>query len=208
MRRACRLPVWLTPLLLTAACAPTTVQLRLRSQTQTNAGRPLAVLVRRVDAGAAAFRSQRYSEMEQLVTAPDASVLRSLFVYPQVRGVRCIEFPYPSTGSFAIYALYAEPSGQWKVLYEPTLPDKIELWLGPAGLDLARSRERRPLLAPRDPDLAKSRAVRSALTDAATGAAKDAVKAAAPPVPDSAATGAESLRKAVSPPAPAGGPQK
>lgn len=208
MRCASRLTGWLAPVLFTAACAPTTVQLRLRSQTATNAGRPLAVLVRRVEAGAAAFRGQRYSELERLVTAPDASVLRSLFVYPQARGVRCIEFPYPSTGSFAVYALYGEPSGQWKVLYEPTLPNKIELWLGPAGLDLTRSRERRPLLAPRDPDLAKTRSVLPAVTDAATGVAKDAVKGAAPPVPDSVATGAESLRKSVSPPAPAGGPQK
>lgn len=131
---------------------PTTTKLRLNSTSHTNGGRPLAVLVRTSDS--LSFRSDGPAEIERLFVEPDASVLRTVVVFPGQRKARCIDFPYKRQSSYAVYALYASGQGDWKVLYEPTTPYQLELWLGPNQIDLSRSREKRPLLSSRDAEFA------------------------------------------------------
>lgn len=139
---------------LTGGCVnPATVSVRLRTTLETNGGRPLVVLVRTSDGGAATFRRENYADLERLAVAPDRSVLRSVTVFPQSQASRCIDFPYQRRKGYAIYALYAEIQGDWKVLYEPTAPYRLELLLGPRGIDAGRSREKRPLFSSRDASL-------------------------------------------------------
>lgn len=131
---------------------PATTQVRFVSTAETNGGRPLALIVRKSDSQS--FRKDSYVDMERLFLTPDASVLRSLTVFPSEQAARCIDFPYQRTNGYAIYALYENAAGDWKILYEPTTPYRLELRLGPHQIDVMNSREKRPLFSSRDAEAA------------------------------------------------------
>jgi hypothetical protein len=147
-----RLILFMSTLALSVAAVgcihPTTTKLRLNSTSHTNGGRPLAVIVRTSDS--LSFRNDSYADIERLFLEPDASVLQTLMVFPGQLRTRCIGFPYVRQSGYAVYALYANAQGDWKILYEPTTPYQLELWLGPNQIDVSRSREKRPLLSSRD----------------------------------------------------------
>lgn len=136
--------------LLLVGCRPTELRFHLRSDVQANTGRPLVVLVRSID-GAGTFRKDRYSDIERLVIAPDASVLHTLSLQPGLAKPQRFAIPYPSQGGIAVYALYAQIVSDWRVLFPSPVPDRIELLLGPDGIDRTQTREHRPLRLPRPP---------------------------------------------------------
>lgn len=135
-------------------CRPTDLRLRLRSDAQTNGGRPLIVMLRRVTS-ALPFRREHYSEIERLVITPDASVLRVLSMPPGVKKPLCVTIPYPTQGDVALYALYSAPVADWRVLFAAPVPDRIDLVLHADGIDRTKTREHRPLRLPRPPALPK-----------------------------------------------------
>lgn len=167
-RRWSHIPGGILGLIACVGCQPSQIKLRLRSEAAANDGRPLVILVRSVD-GAARFRSERYPDIERLVTAPDPSVLLLVTLQAGETKPRCIAIPYPTSGGFGIYALYSSPSADWRILFEPTLPDRVDVTLGRDGFDHRQTREHFPLRPPAVLSASMPR------TDAVRGAATGAV---------------------------------
>lgn len=133
-----------------AGCQPT-LGLVLLADADTNAGRPLPVLIRA--ASRTSYRSDSYAAIERLVVQPDPSVLHVLTLHPGPRVTRKLKIPIPREPFIALYALYTRPAGAWKVLFEPKLPLRATLPLGRQSINIAAIRECRLPLSGIDPDL-------------------------------------------------------
>ena len=66
--------------LLLVACTPSTLHLSIKAPAGTNQGRPLYMLVRKVDPKL--FAVESYGEVSARVFQPDADVLLSALIYP------------------------------------------------------------------------------------------------------------------------------
>lgn len=137
-------------LALSAGCTKT-LQIVLRAGPDTNAGRPLQALVRVTDR--VAYGQETYAEVERLLGTPNVTVLRNTTVYPKAGAVRELRIPKPERRAVGLYFLFADPQGAWKLLVEPTVPDRIELSLLRDRIDLQSIKERRGKRAPVDPEI-------------------------------------------------------
>ncbi len=160
-------------LALPAGCTKT-LQIVLRAGPDTNAGRPLQALVRVTDR--VAYGQETYAEIERLLSTPNATVLRSMTVYPKAGAVRELRIPKPERRAVGLYFLFADPQGAWKLLVEPTVPDRIELSLLRDRIDLQSIKERRGKRVPVDPEL---RAIPSDAVDQGAAGLKQAKDAKA-----------------------------
>lgn len=109
-------------------CASPDVTLEVTSRPQTNAGRPLYVVLRSVDP--ADFASESYDSIARRVFARprDESILGSQVIFPGVDAEVVIQKPerYP----LAIYFLFTDPGDRWKRSVSQPLPDHVEVELG------------------------------------------------------------------------------
>ncbi|WP_428261502.1 hypothetical protein [Haliangium sp.] len=103
---------------------PKTV-LVIRSDENTNAGRPLQVLVRAVELQA--FLEDSYATVAGLVITPDDTVLAGAVLFPGHELRLSIERP---TAPIAVYFLFTEPGSPWKMQLEPPLKWRVEFQLG------------------------------------------------------------------------------
>lgn len=155
-------------LMLSAGCTKT-LQIVLRAGPDTNGGRPLQALVRVTDR--VAYGQESYADIERLLGAPNATVLRSATVYPKAGAVRELRVPKPAQRAVGLYFLFADPQGAWKLLIEPTVPDRIELSLLRDRIDPQSIKERRGKRSPIDPEL---RAIPSDVVDQTAAGLKQA----------------------------------
>lgn len=106
------------------ADAPT-LTLRVTSQTDGNAGRPLYVVVRAVTLKD--FVEDGYPEIAALVIEPDETVLASFMVFPGRQ--RELEIAKPEGKTVGVYGLLTQATGtSWKRLFEE--PEVIEVVVG------------------------------------------------------------------------------
>ena len=128
-RQSCK--AWLLLAILPiAACSPPVLVVKLSGPSQINRGLPFHVLVREVSV--LQFRSESYAAIARLVAQPDASVMHSEIVYAQ-RGTRYqgdFSLPAPAEGGVAIYCLFTEPRGRWRLFLDRPLPAQLRLTLG------------------------------------------------------------------------------
>lgn len=119
------LAVWLI-----AACSPHVLSVKLSGPSQINRGLPFHVLVREVSVGQ--FRSESYAAIAKLIAQPDGSVRHSEIVYAQ-QGSRYqgdFSLQAPAEGGLAIYCLFTEPRGRWRLFLDRPLPAQLRLTLG------------------------------------------------------------------------------
>lgn len=130
-------------LLLATGCLPGYLRLTVNANSETNQGRPLRVLVRKVSE--AQYRSESYASVAALVITPDASVVRSFIVDPRSRYKRSFWVKSESSTPLGLYFLYTGPTASWKMWLQPQLPWRITVPLGRSGVDGERVRECRIL---------------------------------------------------------------
>ncbi len=97
------------------------LEIAIVSEDTTNSGRPFYVLVRTVTPEV--FRETTYQEAVGLVTAPDASIVANLVVFPGRDAAVTIETP--DAGDLAIYLMLTEPDSRWRRFFERPLPERI-----------------------------------------------------------------------------------
>jgi hypothetical protein len=90
--------------------------------------------------------------------------------------VRELRVPKPEQRAVGLYFLFADPQGAWKLLVEPTVPDRIELSLLRDRIDPRSIKERRRNRTPIDPDL---RTIPSDIADQTAAGMKQAKDAKA-----------------------------
>ncbi|ACY15560.1 hypothetical protein [Haliangium ochraceum] len=100
--------------------------LRIASQQDTNAGRPLRVLVRSVDFKS--FVEESYQDVAALVVAPDDSVRAAFVIFPGSPHSELLDAPADDE-NLAVYFLFTDPATPWKRLYEAPIAEELQLEL-------------------------------------------------------------------------------
>lgn len=137
----------LVPLLL-AACQPSTLQLRIKAPPGTNQGRPLYMLVRKVDAKQYALES--YADVSARVVQADPSVVHSEIIYPGT--LRRLQVPAPADSSLAVSFLFTSPDGRWQEFLNTPLPPSLEVELSEGRIQTGAN----PTPPPKDKEQAKT----------------------------------------------------
>lgn len=110
------------PLLL-AACHPASLQLRINAPPGTNQGRPLYMLVRKVDPKQ--YAAESYGEVSARVIQADANVVYSEIIYPGT--LRRLDVKVPQDASLAVSFLFTAPDGKWQEFLGTPLPPSLDV---------------------------------------------------------------------------------
>jgi hypothetical protein len=110
-------------LLLLAACQPTTLNLRVKAPPGTNQGRPLYMLVRKVDPKQYAVES--YAEVASRVVQPDASIILSELIYPGT--LQRLKVKIPQDSPLAVSFLFTAPDGTWQTFVNSPVPASLDI---------------------------------------------------------------------------------
>jgi hypothetical protein len=111
--------------LLLGACAPSTINLNIKSPPGTNLGRPMYMLVRQVDPKQ--YANEAYSEVADKVGAPDKSVLQTAVIYPGT--IQRFQVKAPKEGAVAVSFLFTAPDGNWQMLLSPEAQAAVDVEL-------------------------------------------------------------------------------
>jgi hypothetical protein len=111
--------------LLLGGCAAAQVSLSIKSPPGTNLGRPMYMLVRKVDTKQ--YANEAYSEVAAKVGAPDTSVLQTAVIYPGT--IQRFQVKAPKEGAVAVSFLFTAPDGNWQVLLSPPMPSAVDIEL-------------------------------------------------------------------------------
>ncbi|MCY1075139.1 hypothetical protein [Archangium lansingense] len=112
--------------LVLGGCLPGHLSLSVKSPAGSNEGRPLYMLVRKVDAKQ--YASETYSEVAARVVDPDESVLQREVIYPGT--LQNIRVKLPPESPVAVYFLFTTPDGpSWQVLLEPPVKSSLDIEL-------------------------------------------------------------------------------
>ncbi|MFP2911720.1 hypothetical protein ACLESD_43185 [Pyxidicoccus sp. 3LFB2] len=106
-------------------CGPGHLTVRVQSPPGANEGRPLHMVVRAVDTQR--YLTEFYADVANRVVHPDASVVRTLVVYPGVPVETRVEIPEKSP--LAISFLFTTPDGAWQVLLDAPIPSRVDIEL-------------------------------------------------------------------------------
>jgi hypothetical protein len=112
------------PLLL-AACQPATLHLSIKAPSGTNQGRPLYMLVRKVDPKQ--YATESYDDVSARAFQPDASVLHKEIIYPGT--LRRIPVKIPEDSSLAVSFLFTAPDGNWQSFLNAPVPQDLDVEL-------------------------------------------------------------------------------
>jgi hypothetical protein len=112
------------PLLL-AACQPSTLQLRIKAPPGANQGRPLYMLVRKVDSKQYAVES--YADVSARLFQGDPNVVHSEIIYPGT--LRRLQLKAPADSSLAVSFLFTAPDGNWQSFLNTPLPPSLDVEL-------------------------------------------------------------------------------
>jgi hypothetical protein len=111
--------------LLLGGCAPSHVNLSVKSPPGTNLGRPMYMLVRQVDPKV--YANEAYSEVAAKVGAPDNTVLQTAVIYPGT--IQRFQVKAPKEGSVAVSFLFTAPDGNWQLLLSPPVASAVDVEL-------------------------------------------------------------------------------
>jgi hypothetical protein len=123
--RVYRLMMLALAALLFGGCAAPQVSLSIKSPPGTNLGRPMYMLVRKVDTKQ--YANEAYSEVAAKVGAPDTSVLQTAVIYPGT--IQRFQVKAPKEGAVAVSFLFTAPDGNWQVLLSPPMPSAVDIEL-------------------------------------------------------------------------------
>src|SRR5262249_4621496 len=95
------------------------------STSTTNAALPFYMVVRAVDSKA--YLAEAYGDVSPLVVQPDASVLKSVQIYPGMPITVWVKTP--DKKSVATYFLFTEPVEPWRMTSEVPAPSTADIEL-------------------------------------------------------------------------------
>lgn len=121
---AYRLMPWAALLLM--GCASNQLRLSVKSPPGTNDGRPMYMLVRRME-DPKQYASEAYSEVAAKVGSPDAAVLQTAVIYPGT--IQRFQVKVPKESAVAVSFLFTAPDGNWQTLITPPLASSVEIEL-------------------------------------------------------------------------------
>jgi hypothetical protein len=111
--------------LLLGACAPSTINLNIKSPPGTNLGRPMYMLVRQVDPKE--YANEAYSEVADKIGSPDKTVLHTAVIYPGT--IQRFQVKPPKEGAMAVSFLFTAPDGNWQLLLSPQAQAAVDVEL-------------------------------------------------------------------------------
>ncbi|NOK23445.1 hypothetical protein, partial [Corallococcus carmarthensis] len=113
-------------LCLLSACQPSTLHLSVKAPSGTNQGRPLYMLVRKVDPKQ--FAVESYGEVSARIFQPDADVLMSALIYPGT--LQRLKVPLPDDDApVAVSFLFTAPDGTWQQFVNTPTPGSLDIEL-------------------------------------------------------------------------------
>ncbi|OJH40277.1 hypothetical protein [Cystobacter ferrugineus] len=122
------------PLLL-AACQPATLQLRIKAPPGTNQGRPLYMLVRKVDPKQ--YAAESYAEVSARIVQTDPNLIHSEIIYPGT--LRRLQVKVPSDSCLAVSFLFTAPDGNWQSFLGTPLPPSLDVELSEGRIQTGTS---------------------------------------------------------------------
>jgi len=99
----------------------------VKSTAQTNAGRPLHMLVRGVDVKT--YREDSYAAVADKVVRPDPTVLGSTVLFAGREQTLSVRSPEEEDQAVAVYFMFTEPERDWKTLVDKPGPG-LKITLG------------------------------------------------------------------------------
>lgn len=103
--------------LLLVGCIPGYTRLSVNPAPDANRRQPLYMLVRTLDPKV--YHGETYADVAAKLTEQDASVLRKELLVPGKSKTLYIKHP---KGSLAVYFMFTEPGGTWRLILDPPLP--------------------------------------------------------------------------------------
>ncbi|AKQ65480.1 hypothetical protein A176_002392 [Myxococcus hansupus] len=111
--------------LLLAGCRPATLQLNVKAPPGTNQGRPMYMLVRKVDPKQ--FAVESYAEVAARVAQPDETVVLSELIYPGT--LQRLKVKLPPESPLAVSFLFTAPDGTWQTFVNLPVPGSLDIAL-------------------------------------------------------------------------------
>ena len=118
-----RLTYFAVGFLMTAlpGCLPGYLRLDVAAPQGLNGSTPLHFLVRQVETNQ--YRTESYDSVAMLIPNRDASILRSKVLYAKNGSIKeRMWIKTPAKGAVAVYFLFTQPQGPWKMLFEQPIP--------------------------------------------------------------------------------------
>ena len=114
-------------------CLPGYLRLDIVAPAGLNQGTPVHFVVREVEVNQ--YRTESYDSVAMLVPNRDASILRSKVLYAKDKGLT-ERMWIKSAGKkpIAVYFLFTQPKGPWKMLFEPPIPYSATVELDPSSI--------------------------------------------------------------------------
>lgn len=127
MSGARSLLVWLAVLfaLPLVGCAHGSVTLNVTAPPGTNHGRPLYMVVRKVDPKQ--YSTEGYNDVAAKVVSPDSAVLHSEVIYPGT--LQRIQVKVPQDAPVAVSFLFTAPDGSWQLLLNSPVTTSVDIEL-------------------------------------------------------------------------------
>ena len=104
-----------------AGCIPGYTRISVTPAADTNQRQPLYMLVRTLDSKV--YAGESYADVAEKLTVPDATVLRKELIVPG--SGKTLYVKQPKT-PLAIYFLFTEPGGTWRLILDPPLPWQLK----------------------------------------------------------------------------------
>lgn len=106
-------------------CFPGYLRIAVDAAPDMNRSTPLYMLVRGVERKA--FLGESYSDVAAKLSEPDPSVLRTQLVYPG--RTYSLSVKHPKKGGVALYFLFTDPGGGWRLFVDEPLPLQVKTLL-------------------------------------------------------------------------------
>ncbi|MCP3064807.1 hypothetical protein LXT21_39150 [Myxococcus sp. K38C18041901] len=130
--------------LFSAACGPATLQLNVRAPPGTNQGRPLYMLVRKVEPKQ--YATESYDDVSARVVQPGPAVIHSEIIYPGT--LLRVPVKVPADSALAVSFLFTAPDGAWQSFIATPLPPSVDIELREGRIQQHGAAEEPPAAPP------------------------------------------------------------
>jgi hypothetical protein len=104
-----------------SGCVPGYTRLTVAPASDANHRQPLYMLVRTLDRKL--YAGESYADVAAQLTVPDATVLRKELLVPGKSKTLYVKQP---KSPLAVYFLFTEPGGTWRIILDPPLPWQLK----------------------------------------------------------------------------------
>ena len=111
---------WLALAALCVACAPSHIQMIVRTAPTANRGLPMYLVIRTVDE--TKYLTESYSSIADKITEPDQSIVRTVEVFPGRETIFNVKLG--AGQPLGMYFLFTDPGIHWRTLLEPPFGGK------------------------------------------------------------------------------------